>query len=200
MRKFALKAWLSLVLVPLSAFQVSAASWTIDTAHSSAQFSVRHMMVSTVRGEFTKLTGAVDLDDNDLTSSRVEATIDMNTVDTREPKRDAHLKSPDFFDAANFPTATFKSTRVEKAGSGFKVTGDLTLRGVTKPVVLEVDALSAQIKDQGGNLRTGTSARFKINRKDFGVNWSRTLDSGGLVVSDEVSVNIDVELVQRKQQ
>ena len=199
MTRFGLKASVLIAAVLLAAVHASAATWTVDASHSSAQFSVRHMMVSTVRGEFAKVSGSVELDENNLAASRVEATIDVNSVDTREPKRDAHLKSPDFFDAANFPTATFKSTKVEKAGAGYKVTGDLTLRGVTKPVVMEVDALSPQIKDQGGNLRTGTSARFKVNRKDFGVNWSRTLDSGGLVVSDEVAINIDVELIQRKQ-
>jgi len=184
----------------VAAVPASAGTWNIDSAHSAVQFSVRHMMVSTVRGEFTKLSGTVDFDESNLAGLRVEATIDMTTVNTREAKRDAHLKSPDFFDVANFPTATFKSTRVEKSGSGYTVTGELTLRGVTKEISLAVDPLSPQIKDQGGNLRTGTSARFTINRKDFGVNWSRTLDSGGVVVSDEVAVVIDVELVQRKQQ
>lgn len=198
MERFATR-WLVLLaaILPVPA---SAGTWNIDSAHSAVQFSVRHMMVSTVRGEFTKLTGAVELDENNLAGSKVEATIDVSTVNTREPKRDAHLKSPDFFDAANFPTAVFKSSRIEKAGSGYKVTGDLTLRGVTKEIAMTVDDLSPQIKDQGGNLRTGTSARFTINRKDFGINWSRTLDSGGVVVSDEVAVVIDVELVQRKQQ
>jgi len=187
----------ALLLLTLPA---SAGTWNIDTSHSSVQFAVRHMMVSTVRGEFTKVTGTVELDESDLSKSRIEATIDATTVDTREPKRDAHLKSPDFFDVANNPTIAFKSKSVAKAGAGFKVTGDLTLRGVTKEVVLDVDPLSDQIKDPGGNLRTGTTARTKINRKDFGVSWNRALDAGGVVVSDEVTITIDVELIQRKQQ
>jgi polyisoprenoid-binding protein YceI len=194
-RGIALAVGLLLVTLP-----ASAGTWNIDGAHSSVQFAVRHMMVSTVRGGFTKVSGTVDLDETDLSKSRIEATIDATTVDTREPKRDAHLKSPDFFDVASNPTITFKSKSVEKTGAGFKVTGDLTLRGVTKEVVLDVDPLSPQVKDPGGNARTGTTARTKINRKDFGVSWNRALDSGGVVVSDEVAITIDVELLQRKQQ
>jgi polyisoprenoid-binding protein YceI len=180
------------------ALPASAGSWSIDTSHSSVQFSVRHMMVSTVRGEFTKVTGTAELDEADLSKARVEATIDATTISTREPKRDAHLKSPDFFDVASFPTITFKSKSVSKAAAGFRVTGDLTLRGVTREVVLDVEPLSAQVKDQGGNLRTGTTARTRINRKDFGMTWNRAMDAGGVVVSDEVSITIDVELIQRK--
>jgi polyisoprenoid-binding protein YceI len=187
----------ALVLLTLPAI---AGTWNIDSAHSSVQFAVRHMMVSTVRGEFTKVSGSVDLDEADISKSRIEATIDATTINTREPKRDAHLKTPDFFDVANNPTITFRSKSVEKAGAGFRVTGDLTLRGVTKEVVLDVDPLSPQVKDPGGNARTGTTARTKINRKDFGVSWNRALDAGGVVVSDDVAITIDVELLQRKQQ
>jgi polyisoprenoid-binding protein YceI len=184
------------MFVLLSAFPalLQAQTWTIDPAHSSAQFSVRHMMVSTVRGEFTKLSGTVDLDDSDITKSRVEATIDANSIDTRNEARDKHLRSADFFDVANFPTITFKSTRVEKGSDGkLKVTGDLTMRGTTKPVVLDAEPLSPAVKDKAG-MKSGTSATAKINRKDFGVSWSRTLDGGGVVVSDEVSITIDLEL------
>jgi polyisoprenoid-binding protein YceI len=168
--------------------------WTIDPAHSSAQFSVRHMMVSTVRGEFTKLSGTVDLDEVDITKSKVEATIDATSIDTRNEARDKHLKSADFFDVANFPAITFKSTKVEKGSDGkLRVTGDLTMRGTTKPVVMEVEPLSPIVKDKAG-MKSGTSAATKVNRKDFGISWSRALDGGGVVVSDEVSITIDVEL------
>ena len=177
---------------------IQAEAWTIDPAHSSAQFSVRHMMVSTVRGEFTRLAGTVALDEKDITRSSVEATIDATTIDTRNERRDGHLKSADFFDVTNHPTITFKSAKVERAADGrLKVTGDLTIRGVTRPVVLDVETLSPAVKDPQGNLRSGTSATTRINRKDFGVSWSANLDGGGLVVSDEVNITIDIELIKK---
>jgi polyisoprenoid-binding protein YceI len=182
--------------LPCSA-QVS--TWQLDPAHSAAQFSVRHMMISTVRGEFQKLSGTLQLDDKDITKSSVEVTIDATTVDSRVPQRDADLKSANFLDVANFPTITFKSKSVSAAGDGrLKVTGDLTIHGVTKEVVLDVDGPTPAIK-MGNNLRRGASATTKINRKDFGINWSRTLDGGGVVVSDEVNITLDVEFVQRAQ-
>jgi polyisoprenoid-binding protein YceI len=190
------RAAVAAAVVLLSAFPalLRGETWTIDPAHSSAQFSVRHMMVSTVRGEFTKLSGTVDLDENDVTKSKVEATIDATSIDTRNEARDKHLKSADFFDVATFPTITFKSTRVEKGSDGkLKVTGELTMRGNTKPVVLDVEPLSPSVKDKAG-MKSGTSGSTKINRKDFGVSWSRALDGGGVVVSDEVAITIDVEL------
>jgi polyisoprenoid-binding protein YceI len=153
-------------------------------------------MVSTVRGDLGKITGTVNFDPARPAAGSVEATIDVNGIDTREPARDTHLKSADFFDVANYPTITFKSTKIEPAaGGGFKVTGDLTMRGVTREVVLDVEPLRPAIKDQRGATRTGTAATTRLNRQDFGVKWSRTLDGGGLVVSDEVAVTIDVELV-----
>lgn len=177
---------------------LQAETWTIDPAHSNAQFSVRHMMVSTVRGEFTKVAGTIELDETDITKSKVEATIDATSVNTRNERRDGHLKSADFFDAVNHPTITFKSTRIEKAGGGkLKATGDLTIRGVTRSVVLDVDELSPSVKDRQGNLHTGTSATTKIHRKDFGVSWNSALDSGGVMVGDEVSITIDVELIRQ---
>ncbi len=180
--------------LPCSA-QVS--TWQIDAAHSAAQFSVRHLMISNVRGEFHKLAGTLQLDEKDITKSSIEVTIDATTVDTREEKRDNHLKSADFLDVASFPTMTFKSKSVSTAGEGrLKVTGDLTLRGVTKEVVLEVDGPTPAIKAGNRTLR-GVSATTKINRKDFGVNWSRALDGGGVVVGDEVSITLDVEFVQK---
>ena len=173
-----------------------AQSWTLDPAHSAASFAVRHMMVSTVRGDLGKITGTALFDPKQPTLGSVEATIDVAGINTREPGRDTHLKSADFFDVAKYPTMTFKSKKVEPAaGGGYKVTGDLTMKGVTKEVVLDVEPLRPVIKDQRGASRTGTTATTKINRQDFGVNWSRALDGGGVVVSDEVAVTIDVELI-----
>ena len=196
MRYFAVSA--TVVLLFTMPGRVRAETWTIDPSHSNAQFSVRHMMVSTVRGEFTRLSGTVELDGKDISGSTVEATIDATSVDTRNERRDGHLKSPDFFDVANHPTITFKSGKIERDIDGrLKVTGDLTIRGVTRPVVLDVEPLSPVVKDARGNLRSGTSATTRINRKDFGVSWNSTLDGGGVVVSDEVGITIDVELIQK---
>ena len=170
-------------------------TWQIDPAHSAAQFAVTHLMISTVRGEFHGLKGTVVLDDQDITKSTVSVTIDATSVDTREPARDNHLKSPDFFDAAKYPTMTFKSTKVEQVSPGeLKVTGDLTIRGVTKQVVLNVDGPKAPIKDPWGLQRSAVSATAKLNRQDFGVSWNKTLDSGGVVVSDDVRITLDVEI------
>jgi len=183
-------------LLMAAASSVQAQSWTIDSSHSAAQFAVRHMMVTTVRGAMGKVTGTVTFDPAKPAAGSIEATIDVKGIDTREPGRDKHLVSADFFDAEKFPTITFKSTRIEPAsGGGFKVTGDLTMKGVTKETVLNVEPLQPTIKDQRGNPRTGTTATTKLNRQDFGVNWSRTLDGGGVVVSDEVSVTIDIQLI-----
>ncbi len=170
-------------------------TWQIDPQHSSAQFAVTHLMISTVRGEFHGVKGTVVLDDQDITKSTVNVTIDATSVDTREPDRDKHLKSPDFFDVAKYPALTFKSTKVEQVSSGLlKVTGDLTIRGVTKQVVLNVDGPKAPIKDPWGLQRSAASATTKINRQDFGVSWNKTLDSGGVVVSDDVNITLDVEM------
>lgn len=170
--------------------------WRIDTAHSAVQFSIRHMMVSTVRGHFGKLTGTVRWDPAKPSAASVEAQVEVDSIDTREPKRDAHLKSPDFFDAQKYPVITFKSTSVTPAGAGrWKLAGDLTLRGVTRPVVFDVEGPSEPVKGPGG-LRTGATATTRINRKDFGMTWNRTLDAGGLVLGEEVSITVDVELIQ----
>ncbi|HXR32845.1 MAG TPA: YceI family protein [Verrucomicrobiae bacterium] len=170
-------------------------TWQIDPQHSSAQFGVTHLMISTVRGEFHGVKGTVALDDQDITRSTVNVTIDATSVDTREPDRDKHLKSPDFLDVANHPAITFKSTKVEQVSPGeLKVTGDLTIRGVTKQVVLNVDGPKAPIKDPWGLQRSAVSATAKINRQDFGVSWNKTLDSGGVVVSDDVRITLDVEM------
>ena len=171
-------------------------TWQIDPKHSSAQFAVTHLMISTVRGEFHQLNGTVVVDDADISKSSVNVTIDATTVDTREPDRDKHLMSADFFDVAKYPTMVFKSTKVESAGPGrLKITGDLTIRGVTKRAVLEVTAPKPPIRDPWGLQRTAVSGSTKINRQDFGVAWNKTLDAGGVVVGDEVNINLDVEMV-----
>ena len=172
--------------------------WKIDSSHSSVQFSVRHMMISNVRGEFGNLSGALSVDDADLTKSSITAEVDATTINTRDGKRDEHLKSPDFFDVAKFPKLSFKSTKVEKAGAQLKVTGDMTMHGVTKPVVLMVDAPAGTVKDPWGNVKRGFSATAKVNRKDFGLTWNKALEAGGVAVGEEVTITIDIEANQAK--
>ena len=173
-------------------------TWQIDQNHSSAQFAVRHLAISTVRGAFTKVSGAVQLDDTDITKSVVEVTIDAASVDTRVADRDKDLRSDHFFDVAKYPTITFKSKKVEQAGAGkLKVTGDLTIHGTTKEVVLDVDGPTPAVKDPWGNLRAAATTTTKINRQDFGVKWNATMDNGGVVVGDDVNITIDVEMVQK---
>jgi len=191
-----MRCMLVLALFGLAAGRSVAAEavWEIDPAHSSVQFSVRHMMVSNVRGEFRKVTGTVRGDDKDPTHAEVEATIDTTSIDTRNEKRDTHLKSPDFLDAEKYPTMTFRSKRIERIGDGrYRVTGDLTLHGVTREVALDVEGPSAPVKDPMGNVRAGAQATAKVDRRDFGITWSKALDGGGVMVGDAVAVTIDVE-------
>ncbi len=170
-------------------------AWQIDSKHSAAHFSVRHLLVSNVRGSFSNVSGTVVIDEKDITKSSVEATIDTTTINTREPDRDKHLKSADFLDVANHPTITFKSKKVEKAGKGrLRVIGDLTIRGVTRQVVLEVEGPTAAIKDPWGTLKRGATATVKINRFDYGVTWNKKLDNGGVVVGEEIAIIIELEL------
>src|SRR5256886_54063 len=174
------------------------AEWKIDPQHSSAQFSVRHMAISTVRGAFSKVSGTITLDDKDITKSTVDVTIDVSTVDTREPARDNDLRSDKFFDVAHFPTMTFKSKKVEQVAPGkLKVTGDLTVRGTTKEVVLDVDGPTAPVKDPRGNQRIAVNASSKINRQDFGVKWNATMDNGGVGVGGDVNITIDAEMIKQ---
>ena len=181
---------------PAPAAAAAPNAWTIDTSHSQAGFAVKHMMVSTVRGSFGKTEGTVTWDGKDVSSIKADATIDTTTITTNNEKRDTHLKSPDFFDVAKFPTITFKSKRAEAAGAGkFKLIGDLTLRGVTKEVTLDVEGPSQPLVAQG-RTRIGATATTKINRQDYGVSWSRQLDGGGVVVSDEVVITLELELVK----
>ena len=172
--------------------------WKIDPAHSSAQFSVRHMAISTVRGAFSKVNGMIALDDQDIAKSTVDVTVDVTTVDTREPGRDNDLRSDKFFDVARFPTMTFKSKKVEQSSPGrLKITGDLTIRGTTKEVILDVEGPTAPVKDPWGNQRAAATATSKINRQDFGVKWNATMDNGGVVVGDDVNITIDVEMIKQ---
>lgn len=174
-----------------------AATYDIDSSHSSAGFTVRHLAVSNVRGEFGKVTGTVEYDDKDVSKTKIDATIDVSSIDTRDSKRDEHLKSPDFFEVAKYPTITFKSTKVEKGPKGLKVTGDLTMHGVTHPVVLAVEGPAKEVKDPWGNTRIGAAATTKVARKDYGISFNKTLDSGGLMLGEEVAVAIDVELLKK---
>ncbi len=185
---------LAFVLAFASSAAAQVETWNIDPAHTAAQFSVRHMGISTVRGAFTKLNGSVQYDPGDLSKTMITATIDASSVDTRVEMRDKDLRGPNFLDVANYPTLTFKSKRAESAGPGkLKITGDLTLHGTTKEVELNVEGPSAPIKDPRGNLHMGASASTKISRKDFGVSGAPGM------VGDEVSIILDIELVKPAQ-
>jgi polyisoprenoid-binding protein YceI len=171
--------------------------WNIDSNHSAAQFAVRHMMVSTVRGSLGAVKGTVRWDGKTAKSAQIDATIDVAGISTQNQKRDDHLRSPDFFDAATHPTITFKSKRVESAGEGkFKLVGDLTIRGTTREVALDVEGPAAPLKQKDGRLRSGASATGKISRKEFGIVWNNLTEAGGAVVGDEVQMTIDVELIK----
>jgi polyisoprenoid-binding protein YceI len=156
------------------------------------------MMVTNVRGEFGKISGHLRLDAADITRSGVEATIETDSLGTRDAQRDAHLKSPDFLDTANYPTIEFRSTRVTRKGPDeLSVAGDLTLHGVTRPVVLEVEMEDLELKDPYGNVKRGATATTKINRKDFGLGWNVALEAGGVIVGDEVKITLDIELLKQ---
>ncbi|MCI0573864.1 MAG: YceI family protein [Myxococcaceae bacterium] len=179
----------------------SAAGYEVDTAHSSAGFTVKHMMVSNVKGEFAIRSATLTLDEKDPKKSVVEATLDAASVDTGNEKRDAHLKSADFFDTAKFPTIAFKSTEVKKVGKGkFQVKGDLTMHGVTKAVVLAVESADTEVKDPWGNTKRGAVATTTINRKDFGLTYNAALESGGVVVGEDVRVTLELELNRKPEQ
>lgn len=176
---------------------IAVTTWNLDPIHSSAQFKVKHMMISNVKGEFSAIKGSLTLDSTDITKSHVEATIDVATINTREEQRDTHLKSADFFDVAQHPTLTFKSTQVAKTGvDTLKVSGDLTIHGITRKVVLEVEGPTAPIKDPYGNTRIGLSASTRINRKDFGLEWNSILEGGGILVGEEVAITLDLQFLK----
>ena len=168
--------------------------WEIDPAHTSVRFSIRHLMFSHVRGAFRKVEVSIRSDDLDLARSTVEATIDASSIDTREARRDEHLRGPDFLDVARYPTITFKSKKIEPAGDRrWKVTGELTLHGVTREVVLNVEGPTAEVSDTQGKLRTSARATVEIDRRDFDIVWNKPLEAGGLTVGNAVAISIDVE-------
>ena len=176
----------------------SGATYQVDQDHSSFQFKVRHMTVSNVKGEFNKVKGVVKIDENDITNLTVEVNIEAASVNTDHAKRDDHLRSEDFFYVAKYPTITFVSKKVTRVDENrLKVVGDLTIRGVTKEITVDVEGPTPEVKDPGGNIRRGATGTSKINRKDFGIAWSKVLDGGGLVVGDEVNISIEVELVRK---
>jgi len=177
--------------------QTATTTWNVDPAHSVAEFKVKHMMISNVKGQFTRVKGVLALDEADLTNSRVEASIEAASINTGEDQRDAHLKSADFFDVEKFPTLPFQSTRITRvAGGELSVAGELTIHGVTRNVVFTVEGPTAPGKDPWGNTRIGLSATTKINRKDYGLTWNAALETGGILVGDEVTITLDVQFVK----
>lgn len=196
LRRILLATALSAVLtIPAAA---ATSTWQIDPAHTAAGFAVKHLMISTVRGQFKGITGTINWDDQDITKSTVDVTIDSTTVDTSEPMRDKDLKSEKFFDVAKYPTITFKSKKVEAVSAGkLKITGDLTIHGVTKEAVLDVEGPTAPVKDPWGNTRVAASATTKVNRQDYGVKWNANMDGGGVVVGDDVNITIDLEMTKK---
>ncbi|MEO5769409.1 MAG: YceI family protein [Polyangia bacterium] len=176
----------------------AARAYEIDVSHSSATFKVRHMMVANVRGELGHITGQVVIDEGEPGRSSVEARIEVATINTRDPKRDEHLRSGDFLDIANFPQIAFKSKRVTAGkGDNLFVVGDLTVRGVTREVTLDVESISPEVNDPWGNVRRGVAARARINRKDFNIVWNAALDGGGVVVGDEIAIDLELELTRK---
>jgi polyisoprenoid-binding protein YceI len=194
-----LMALAALTLAPVSAL-AQAPTWQADVAHTQIGFAVRHMMVTTVKGEFGKYTVAVKGDPRKPAGATIAVTIDVASVDSRNAKRDAHLRSPDFFDVAKYPTITFVSKQVARAGKGgLKVTGDLTIKGKTKTIVLAVKNLVGPVKDPWGKERLGFSATATIDRRDFGLTWNKVLASGGVLVSHDVTITIEAQLIAAKQ-
>lgn len=176
-----------------------ATQWQIDPSHSSATFSIKHMMISKTHGLFEKLSGDLVYNPDDLSASRVEAIIEAASINTRESQRDAHLRGPDFFDVEKFPTITFKSERFEKNADGdIKVIGELTIHGVTQKVTLNVEEPSEEQNDPWGNVRLGIAATTKIKRKDFGLTWNAALETGGILVGDDVAISLDIEFIKQK--
>jgi polyisoprenoid-binding protein YceI len=172
-------------------------TWNIDPSHSVAEFKVKHMMISHVKGHFSKVSGVLTLDESDLAKSQVEASIEATSIQTRDAQRDAHLLSADFLDAEKFPTLFFKSRRVSVPRDGeLSIEGALTIHGVTRDVIFTVEGPTPPTKDPWGNTRVGISATTKINRKDYGLNWNAALETGGILVGDEVTITLDVEFVK----
>jgi polyisoprenoid-binding protein YceI len=175
----------------------STTTWNIDPVHSIAEFKVKHMMISYVKGHFSKVSGSLVMDESDLAKSRIEASIDAASIETRDAQRDAHLRSADFFDVEKFPTLSFKSGRISIVRDGeLKVEGDLTIHGVTRKAVFAVEGPTPPAKDPWGNTRLAVSATTKVNRKDFGLTWNAALETGGILVGDEVTLALELEFVK----
>lgn len=171
--------------------------WNIDPVHSIAEFRVKHMMISSVRGQFTGVTGTLTFNESDLAKSQVDAAIDVSRINTHDAQRDTHLKSPDFFDVAKFPTMTFKSSRVTRRADGsVAVSGPLTLHGITKEVEFEVEGPTPPVKDPWGNTRVGVTAKTRVNRTDFGLNFNAALETGGVLVGEDVAITLELEFVK----
>jgi polyisoprenoid-binding protein YceI len=172
--------------------------YQIDPQHAGAHFKVRHMMISNVKGDFSGVTGSVDFDPSNPAATHVEATIDAATISTREPQRDNHLRSPDFLDVKRYPAITFRSTGlISRGDDAYELPGELTIRGATREIKLQVESVTPEIKDPDGMVRRGASATARIERKDFGLTWNAVLESGGFLVGDDVEIAIDVELVRK---
>ncbi|HYP13547.1 MAG TPA: YceI family protein [Bryobacteraceae bacterium] len=181
----------------LTAPQTATTTWNLDPVHSVAEFKVKHMMISNVKGQFTGITGVLTLDEQDMARSQVSATIDVSTINTREAQRDTHLKSADFFDVEHFPTMTFESTQVKRTGDNeLSVAGDLSIHGITRQVTFQVDGPSAAGKDPWGNTRIGLSATTRINRREFGLAWNAALEAGGILVGEDVTITLDLEFLK----
>jgi len=177
--------------------QTSTMTWNLDSAHTVAEFKVRHMMISNVKGHFAKVSGKLTFDESDLTNSQIEAVIEASSIETRDAQRDAHLKSADFLDAEKFPTLSFKSTRITPVRDGeLAVEGDLTIHGVTRKAIFSVEGPTSPAKDPWGKTRVAISATTKINRKDFGLTWNAALETGGILVGDEVTITLDSQFVK----
>ena len=181
----------------MTATDAATTTWSLDPVHSAAEFRVKHMMISNVKGQFTGLTGTLTLDETDITNSRIEAVIDAATITTRNDERDAHLRSADFFDVEKYPTLNFRSTRITRTMDGeLEVTGDLTIHGVTRTTVFHVEGPAQPAKDPWGNIRLGVSATTRIQRRDFGLTWNAALETGGILVGDEVTIALDVQFIK----
>lgn len=177
--------------------QTTTSTWNLDPVHSVAEFKVKHMMISHVKGQFTGVSGVLTMDESDPTKSHVEASIDASSINTRDAQRDGHLKSADFFEVEKHPALTFRSTSIRRTGEDeLAVTGELTIHGVTKPVVFQVEGPTPPAKDPWGNTRIGLSATTKINRKDFGLTWNAALEAGGFLVGEEITITLDVQFIK----
>jgi polyisoprenoid-binding protein YceI len=180
-----------------SASPSALSTWKLDPTHSAAEFKIKHMMISHVKGKFTGLAGTLNLHESDHSFSSVEASVDVASIHTGDPQRDGHLKGAEFFDVEKYPRMSFKSTRVApRSGGGYDATGELTIHGATKTVTFDVEDISGPAKDPWGNMRVGLSASTRINRKDYGLSWNAALEAGGFLVGDEVTLTLDVQFIK----